>query len=112
MGRLHKKIRRSDLAISLIPIPPNFGLNFRDRRMRFNVDERLVANASPACFKGKMRIEFRITLVPRQIKPILNGLRRVEMMAAAQQPAALIPTLKAIKQQPVARLLTLKAPTP
>ena len=75
MGRLQKKMRRKDVTIPFIPIPPNLGLKARARRMRFNMDERLVANASPACFKGKMRIEFKTTLAPRQIKPILSGVQ-------------------------------------
>ena len=39
------------------------------------MDERLVAKANPACFKGEMRIAIKTTLAPRQIKAILSGVQ-------------------------------------
>ena len=59
----------------LISIPPNFECNFLMRRARFRMDERLVANAKPACFSGKIRIKIKMTLAPRQIKAILRGVQ-------------------------------------
>ncbi len=75
MRRLQKKICRRAWIFFFISIAPNLECNFLKRRTRFSMDERLVANAKPACFKGKIRMEIKATFAPRQIKAIFRGVQ-------------------------------------
>ena len=61
----------------LISIFPNFKFNFKNKRMRLRMDERLVAKANPPCIKGVKRIKtvFKMTFTPKQTRAILRGVQ-------------------------------------
>jgi len=72
IGTLHAKCLVRDSISFLKLILPRTFLSSLDRRTRLRMDERLVASANPACWRGTMRAAMRTTICAQANHSILQ----------------------------------------